>query len=121
MLSVVVISVILWQKHAVRELTLKLNCGGNSKAADEAKAAAEAKAKAEAEAKAAAEKAAAEKAVADAKVVILNRDYFTICVFFLVRVQTQLYKQLGRMCVCVLMVRVRCRFGEWKASKLMPF
>ena len=22
--------------------------------------------------------------------------------------------------MCVLMVRVRCRFGEWKASKLMP-
>jgi hypothetical protein len=42
---------------------------------------AESKAKAETEANAAEE--AAEKAAADAKVVILNRDYFTICVFFL--------------------------------------
>ncbi len=51
-----------------------------------------AKAKAEAEAKAAAEKAAAEKAAADAKVVILTRDYFTICVFFWLEYETQPYK-----------------------------
>ena len=48
---------------------------------------AEAKAKAEAEAKAAAEKVAAEKAAADAKVLILTRDYFAICVFFLVTIK----------------------------------
>ena len=53
---------------------------------------AEAKAKAEAEAKAASEKAAAEKAAADAKVVIFNGDYFTICVISWLEYETQPYK-----------------------------
>ena len=80
------------EKHAVGELTLQLTCGGIWQAAAKAKAAAEEKAKTEAEAKAAAEKAAAEKAAADAKVVILNRDYFTICAFVWFEYETQPYK-----------------------------
>ncbi len=107
------------QQH-VADATFQITCGGIGQTSAEAKAAAEAKAKAEAEAKAAAEKAAAEKAAADAKVVILTRDYFTIF-FFWLEYETRPHKQLGRMCVCVLVVRVGCRFGEWKASKLMPF
>ena len=66
------------EKHAVGELTLQLTCGGIWQAA--------------AEAKAASEKAAAEKAAADAKVVIFNRDYFTICVFSWLEYETQPYK-----------------------------
>ena len=80
------------EKHAVGELTLQLTCGGMWQAAAEARAAAEAIAKAEAEAKAAAEKAAADKAAADAKVVILNRDYFTFCDFSWLEYVTQPYK-----------------------------